>query len=362
MVSLLRQARTAVSSIGALAIILILLVAGASTPALSITVSLSEMSRLGSSTPTPLSTPAVGGGADVGFQFHGMWSDYSDSQRATVLDEMKAAGMQWVRLDVSYASPFSQVDPVINAVTARGMKLLVTLWNADQQGSVPGPEFATAAKAFATRYAGKVQAWEAWNEPDQVGWSPAQYTAVLRSVYPAFKAGDPRAQVVFSGTVGNNDQWIADAYAAGAKSYFDVMATHPYQATADLYPEAPDTDGRFRLTHVAAVHNLMVAKGDGDKPIWFTEFGWSSHTNDGIDLNSGADNWLHGVTPQQQADYFVRTVKLVRSSFPYVTGLFWYTDRDRHDSGIQNDNYGLLSYELTPKPVYSAIKSYLATP
>src|SRR5206468_516770 len=41
--------------------------------------------------------------APMGVQFHGMWSLYSDSQRAYVLDKLQAAGVNSVRLDVSWA-------------------------------------------------------------------------------------------------------------------------------------------------------------------------------------------------------------------------------------------------------------------
>ncbi len=36
-------------------------------------------------------------------QFHGMWSDYTDEQRERVLDELRTAGVGWVRIDLSWA-------------------------------------------------------------------------------------------------------------------------------------------------------------------------------------------------------------------------------------------------------------------
>ena len=179
---------------------------------------------------------------------------------------------------------------------------------------------------------------------------------------PAFHAGDPSTTVVFGGPAYNDTDWIRRAYAAGAHGSFDAMATHPYLGIADEAPETPDDGTMWTLTHVAAVHRLMAANGDGDKPIWFTEFGWSSHTNAGLDLNDGADNWLHGVSAQQQADYLIRAIQLVQKDFPYVTHMFWYCERNVATDNVQNANYGLLTHDLQPKPAYTALQSFLAQP
>jgi hypothetical protein len=179
----------------------------------------------------------------------------------------------------------------------------------------------------------------------------------VRAAYPAVKSTDPSAQVVLGGPINNNTDWLRAVYRAGAGGSFDVLATHPYMGPTDLPPEAPDLrgDNRYLLTHVAAVHRLMVANGDGDKPIWFTEFGWSSHPNTGREAN-----WDRGVTLQQQADYTVRAIQLVRSRFPYVTNMIVYNERNRATGDPQVDNYGILLRDLSEKPVYAALRSYLS--
>jgi exo-beta-1,3-glucanase (GH17 family) len=104
------------------------------------------------------------------------------------------------------------------------------------------------------------------------------------------------------------------------------------------------------MARTAAVHELMKASGDGDKPVWFTEFGWSSHAG-------GDKPWERGVSDQQQAEYLVRTVDVVRSRFPFVRGLFWYNERNRTDSSQVENNFGLLTHSLGEKPVYAAFKA-----
>jgi polysaccharide biosynthesis protein PslG len=328
----------------------------------------------------PANMPAVGA------QFHGMWTDYTDAQRAEVLDQLAAAGVGWVRLDVSWAmlqpdGPDSYstwgvnfVDRVVDMAHERGLKVLVLFWLTPGWANGGAGErvlptrvsdYANAARWAAAHFAGRVQAWEVWNEPNQDtfmrGTDPVAYTKLLRAAYPAFHAGDPSTTVVFGGPAYNDTGWIGKCYAAGAHGYFDAMATHPYMGVADQAPETPDDGTMWTLTHVAAVHSLMAKNGDGDKPVWFTEFGWSSHDNGGIDFTSGADNWLHGVSKETQADYLVRAIKLVRDQYPYVTHMFWYSERDVDTSNIQNANYGLMTHDLTPKPVYYKLQSFLTS-
>lgn len=312
-----------------------------------------------------------------------MWSKYSADQRADVLTKLKVAGTQWIRLDLGWAMlqpsgagsfdmgwgvPFT--DSVVDAIHADGFHLLVTFWRTPgwANGGAgettlpthPG-DYANAIKWAAARYAGKVDAWEVWNEPNEpysmTGTDPAQYAALLRAAYPAVHAGDPAAQVVFGGPSENDAPWIARAYAAGIHGNFDVMATHPYMGPSNAAPEAPDDGTIYKLAHVAAVHDLMTQNGDGDKPIWFTEFGWSSHSN-----TSGMANWEWGVSPQTQGDYLVRTLKMLKASYPYVTNAFWYEASDQNTGTTANvDNYGLLTSSFVPKPAYTAVQTYLAS-
>ena len=99
----------------------------------------------------------------------------------------------------------------------------------------------------------------------------------------------------------------------------------------------------------------MVRNGDADKPIWFTEFGWSSHEN-----WNGAPNWQLGVTPDQQGQYLVRAIQYTKAHYPYVSNMFWYGERNQTGADPQNANYGLLTNDLSEKPAYWALKNYLA--
>ncbi len=249
---------------------------------------------------------------------------------------------------------------------AHGITPLITLWLTpgwanDYAGLRALPtnvaDYARVARWVAARYTNKVLAWEVWNEENDPwflsGADPAAYTALLKAAYPAFHAGYRDTSVVFGGLEYNDDQWLARAYAAGAHGSFDVMATHPYMGKADLPPDAIGDGQKWTFLHASAVHDLMVANGDGDKSLWFTEFGWSTHSN-----LLGTPNWALGVTEEEQAQDFTTAIDVVRSQMPYVGKVYWYNE---HDSAVgdlaQNDHYGVLRADLSPKPIMAAISA-----
>lgn len=308
----------------------------------------------------------------VGAQFHCNWPGYTDASRARVLDSLAAASLGWVRIDVGWAD----LEPRRNRLDrrygnrfarclalahARGFHVLATLgwsprWANGGRGAGMPPrrlaDYASVAGRAAARYRGLVDAWEVWNEPNLHGsWagSVRRYARLLRAAYPAFKRGDANALVVFGGVSGNDDRFVAQAYAFGAGGSFDVMATHPYQGVGDAPPEHADDGERWWITHVEAVRAVMDAHGDAAKPIWFTESGWSAHATP-----PDAPAWARGVTEAQQADYGARLVRLVRARWPYVTNVFWYTDRS-WSRNARLSGFGLLRRDLSPRPVLAAL-------
>ncbi len=326
----------------------------------------------------PSSLPRLAGEPAFGSQFHATWSNYTAQDRAAILDKLAAAGVEWVRIDVGWASYeyhgagqieswyTNRVDAAVNEARARGLKVLLTPWmtpgwaNANAGTSAPPTNPADYARFLtwlADHHKGRVQAYEVWNEPNlNYFWkgTPTQYSSLLKAAYPALKAGDPAAQVVLGGPAYNDAAWIANQYQLGIQGSFDIMATHPYQGFANAAPETPSDGTRGSFTHVTAVRDLMVANGDGAKPIWFTEFGWSDHATP-----AGTPNWQWGVTPTQQADYLIRSLRWVATNAPYVTQVFWYNERNQTSGDAHLDNYGLLTADLGEKPVYQALRDYL---
>lgn len=127
------------------------------------------------------------------------------------------------------------------------------------------------------------------------------------------------------------------------------MGVHPYQAIADEPPEAPDAGNKYRLNHLPALIAAMKAVGDGTRPIWFTEFGWTAHTNSATE-----PNWSRGVTPAVQADYLGRTYALLRAKYPQVTKVFWYEDNNL-PTNAGEARFDLVYADGTVAPALSAV-------
>ena len=311
----------------------------------------------------------------VGVQFHCTWSHYTDAKRRAVAARLAAAGVKSVRIDLGWSSfqPHGprRIDPwyrrladrCVSIARAQGMEVLATImwtpsWaNGGRAATVPPTrvaDFARFARWAARRFRGRVAAWEIWNEPEGANFwrgTPARYARMLRAAYPAIKAGDPNAKVVFAGISNNSPRWVAAAYRAGAKGAFDVMAAHPYWG--DQPPDA-DTGDAWLRAHASQLHELMASHGDGSKPIWFTEFGWSVHDN-----TPGTPPHRRGVTHEHQAQYLVRAIAVMRVHYPYVEKAFWYKDASRPGEPVHESGYGLLRTDLAPRPAYSAMKTLL---
>ena len=321
---------------------------------------------------------ARSGPVRFGVQFHGMWSFYTDAERRTALDRIKASGASWVRLSVSWAMiqpqagsydrawgvPF--VDRVIKMARKRGLKVLVTFWRTPAwanggQSDVTLPDdvddFARAAGWAAKRWAGVVNHWEIWNEPNldsyMAGADATAYTRLLCAAYTEVKANNPKARVVFGGTVYSDDDWISQSYRSGAKGCFDVMAIHPSVAPGDASPLAQGTGEVWDFDNIAAVRRVMVANSDR-KAVWATEFGWSSHPN-----TASTEPWNRGVTEAQQATYAVQALQVLNARFPYVRKAFWYNEVNLNTGSVHHDNFGLLTSSFAPKPVYHALRTFL---
>jgi hypothetical protein len=217
---------------------------------------------------------------------------------------------------------------------------------------------------MAARYAGRVEAWQIWNEPNYVGWWPAgpnaaQYVPLLEAAYPAVKRGDPNALVVMGGLSLNDYDYLEQEYQAADAidpqhplgEYFDVMATHAYAHNNPPETVAYRSDGRMTKQSFQAyseIRNTMLAHGD-DKPQWLTEIGWA-HA-------SGPSAWVVD-SDETAADYLTRAYDLLQNA-PYVKVAFWYNLRDHYwaSGDWWYDALGLMRKDFSPKATYWAFQA-----
>lgn len=293
------------------------------------------------------------------------------------LDEMQSLGVQNVRILIPWNNVepvqgywnWSTVDTLVNAAADRNMGILGVL-NSTPAWAVPAgypavatppasdAQYAAFASAVAQRYAGKVSAYEVWNEPNAATFwypspDPAAYTKLLQAAYPAIKAADPNATVI-GGVVGwvtdtpglaiNAASYIQGMYDNGAQGYFDALSFHPYQYQVPFGNGTP-YGPLAPINQLATIHQEMVAAGDGSKQIWATEYGEPTSVVDNTTQAAFISNFLNSW-----------------SSFNYTGPMFIYTTRDRNTGSTSDqDTLGVFQTNWTPKPAANVIAQWTAT-
>jgi len=224
----------------------------------------------------PASASAIGAGwtrvrfpwADLQPNNDGEWNDAFFS--GDVLAAEIAAGREVVGMIVN--TPYWALNDSAVPGVPRGLYL---------PESDPGNVWATFIRQIVARYAGRIDHWIIWNEPDI--WDPAypgrtwggtvaEFFQLQRVAYNTAKAANPNGVIHLSAftyfwdtNYGRTpffsllmDEIQRDPQAAAHNDYFDV-------ASANLYF---DPDNLYDL--IAWHHGQMLARGF-DKPIWLTE-------------------------------------------------------------------------------------------
>ena len=272
---------------------------------------------------------------------------------------MTRESFDWNRLESRKGwFEWAKFDQAVEVARAHNVSILGRLeysasWASSAPGSVPAADrafypptsnadFAAYAAAVVHRYKDRVHVWEIWNEENSaIFWRPAPsasaYAALLKAAYAAIKAEDPSATVLIGGIAGFDRGFMDGIVAAGAWSSFDALAIHTYVA---VQPESS-----MMATWLDYARAYVDTKGS--KPLWITEFGWSTYT--------GSGSSYVGVTEAKQADWTARGY--LQSARAGVRGVFAYELIENGNSTTSRlDNYGLVELGGRQKPVYFALR------
>lgn len=317
------------------------------------------------STPAPTATswprPACLNSPEYGVNVHMWWDPWAAVRRDWRLIE--EAGFTWVKQrlawqDVEGAGPgryeWAAVDRIVDEAEQAGVFLLLRVdyppaWAVPAADTQTDPAMPVSLEAFggfcatlASRYQGRVRAYQVWNEPNLAReWGggtpePAAYVELLKTCYVAIKTVDPEALVISAGLAPTGSgppeampdtDFLTEMYEAGAAPYFDLLGLNApgYKAPPEIAPEvvaSPENSygghAFFCFRHVEVMRAIMERYGDGDKQVAILEFGW--HTNVSPDHPDYA--WF-AVSPEEQAAYLVRAYDYAREHWsPWIGPMF----------------------------------------
>ncbi len=348
----------------------------------------------GGGTPPVVAQPSSG--FAYGFQIH-MW-DASQDGKNLIGNLVQGAGFNWMKQQVNWAAVESapgqynwgELDAIVNTANARGIKVLISVneapsfYRGASSGLAPADPntFGSFMQAMASRYAGKVQAYELWNEQNldrEMGRgnvTPAAYLPLLKAGYRGVKAGDANALALLGapsptganipGASMDDVSYLQQLYALNggeAKQYFDAMGAHPsgFAIPPDCSPDTPqcslapgwNNDPSFFAFHrVGQYHDVMSANGDGGKKIWFTEFGYDS-----TDAPPPGYEYAQFVNEQQQAQFLVRAFQKSQG-LSYVGAMFvWNLNFQPFvPKADEKWGFGVVRPDWSPRPAYTALQ------
>jgi hypothetical protein len=265
-------------------------------------------------------------GMEVGLQDDAVFLYQSYYNRDVALQQARQLGVTRLRVNVLWdrvasaqadqPTPPAQVtynwapyDSLVDAAAAYGIKVQFSIagpapaWaNAKHQHNLhagaykPNPTlYGQFVHAVAQHFAGRVDRYSIWNEPNWKGWlaplktGPQQYAKLYKAGYAAVKSADPNAKVLFGELAPQERKGASTApltfvRQAVAKGHFvaDGFAHHPYAFNvAPTSKRGGPNDATLgtlgRLTKLlkglARAHKLRSPQG-GAPPLYLTEYGY----------------------------------------------------------------------------------------
>lgn len=328
-----------------------------------------------------------------GFQAH-----LYNQDRALLVNKTLEAGFGWLKQQVewSQAEPIEkggfdwrELDKVVRDVSNAGIKLLLSVvrapaWALDDRPHGPPAavkDFEDFMREISARYSGIVQAYELWNEANlsrEWGYgriNAGDFVELLLAGRRGVSAGDPAATVIGGALTPAGDVDIPDQqvqavddvtflrqmyeYEGGiVRDGFDAWGVHPggfnnapLQEIGSPRGEGWNGHASFYFRRFTQHREVMQEFGDGGKPIWITEMGWSTANQDPA-YGYGVDN-----SEGDQAAFLTDAFHMVREQYGYITHAFVWNLNFQLVVPPEDEKYpfGVLRGDGTPRPAYEAL-------
>jgi len=323
-------------------------------------------------------------------------------------------GLDWIKVQVEWPavhpSPDAEqwfiYDGVMDQAFNYGVNVMLSVVGAPAwtraSGTENGPPddyagYYAFLEELLTRYEGKVQAIEVWNEQNLdrewqtgSGLVPAQYVEFLSGAYETIKAHNSDI-IVISGalsptgvhdgiTVYDDFLYMDGLLEAGLLDYTDCVGAHhngynigpdvafdqtgsaPDAATASFRGPFDNPHHSWSFKTTLDTYAEKVRAIDPEMKLCITEFGWAS--SEGYDAPPEGFGFAADNTLEEQATYIVDAYQQMRESgYVWLTFLFNF-DYGNKSGGPSNDNvpYSIIDVNGVPRPAYGAISAMEKTP
>ena len=266
---------------------------------------------------------------------------------AATLDELRALGVDWVRVNATWNAverqrgrfDWAALDRLHRLVGARDLELAIDIAFFKPRWAAWG-DYPAFAEAVARRYPDSV-AFTVWNEPNLVTFmpqerAPAIYRAMVRDAVPRIERAAPDALVLIGATQPHDG---SDPRRTGPLSFLrrltcvedgpgcrgytplpgDGWAHHPYTGELAPWESDPDRDSARMGDLERLIRELreLRSRFRHNLPLYLTEFGDQTNPPD--------PTW--DITPDEQARRLAEGERIARSH-PEVRSVAQFLIRD----------------------------------
>lgn len=340
----------------------------------------------------PVAAAASSGSAASGSFAYGIQVD-PNTDMGSVIGGVQGLSFSWVKFQLPWkdfegGGPGQRnwPDDKVGAFNAAGLNILVSIVKAPNWArpgntdfGVEGPPadpntYASFVGEFASRYCGRVQAVEVWNEQNlHYEWGneaidAARYMRLLSAAYSAIKNACPQMLVISGAPTPTGAQppaaipdftYLEQMYQLGLKNVSDGIGVHPsgygnppdarvqdFQAGTYSRPSHVNHASFYFRNVMEQYRNIMVKYGDNAK-LWPTEFGWASSGSPVAGYEYAAYN-----SEQQQAEYIVRAYQMMRNWGWVGPAFLWNLNYNVTHPGSELAQFGIMN-----RPAYFGISA-----
>ena len=299
----------------------------------------------------------------------------------TLLDQAGNLGVKWARVSFNWITvqdedgqyQWNYPDVVLNGLVERGITPYVCFHGGHPgfTDNLPPTESQSGMQAWlrfvsavVERYAGIIDYWELWNEPNYPSfWKPRPdaraYAELVKKTSPLIKKLDPGATVIGGSTARVDINFAKDILAFGAGPFIDVFTVHPYNAqpegswnkivypvkTPEYYLRSSNSMRELKQILQSQPQPIVLWQGECGYPAAAHSLGWQ-----------GAGPWGE----QIQAKWLLRRLLIdVCEGLP-VSSYFMLTNVVDHKGRINHK--GLLRQQnFEPKPAFFALQNLCTT-